>query len=267
MAELRLALSDALGPLNRVEREVRPVGDCRLFVAHPITAGPDFLVKVLPGALSLAIDARAFEREVILLADRLGHEGLVAPRGAGRAGPFVYHTRPFVEGTTLRAWLQNHRSVPLARAVEILRDVLSALAHAHAAHVAHGDLRPENVLLTDGRILMADAGIVGAVGRSLTAGAPGAVSAALCAPAYLAPGRAKPDEPPTPRDDMFAVSVLVYEMLTGRPPRRDGEPLEQGRTLPPWLPELLRRRWADAGEALAAMRPPPPRPSRDQPQL
>jgi len=263
VADLRIALADALGPLYRVEREVRPVGDCRLFVARQAPSGPDLLVKVLPGALSLAVDARVFEREVILLVDRLGHDGLVAPRGAGRAGSFVYHTRPFVEGTTLRAWLQNNRTVPLARAVEILRDVLGALAHMHAAQVAHGDLRPEHVLLTDGKTLVADAGVVGAVGRSLTAGAPAAAAAALCAPAYSAPGRREDDQPPAPRDDMFAVGVLIHEMLTGRPPLPEPEPLEQSRSLPPWLPELLRRcgaakpaaRWTDAGEALATIHP------------
>lgn len=265
MAELRFALTDALGPVYRVEREVRPVGDCRLFVARQVAAGSELLVKVLPRALSLAVDARVFEREVVLLGRTLSHEGLVAPRGAGRAGPFVYHTRPFVEGTTLRAWLQNNRTVPLARAVDILRDVLDALAHGHAAQCAHGDLRPENVLLTDGRTLVADTGIVGAVGRSLTAGSPAAVTAALCAPAYLAPPSGRPEDgPATPRDDVFAVGVLVHEMLTGRPPLAEPEPLEESRTLPPWLPELLRRcsapkpaaRWSDAGEALAAMRQP-----------
>jgi len=268
VAELRTALADALGPLYRVEREVRPVGDCRLFVARESPAGPDLLVKVLPGALSLAMNAPLFEREVILLADQLGHQGLVAPRGAGRAGPFVYHTRAFVEGTTLRAWLDNHGAVPLARAVEILRGVLDALAHAHAAQLAHGDLKPENVLLSEGRTVVADAGIVGAVGRSLTAGSAAMASAALCAPAYVPPGRGEGAEPPpppppaTPRDDMFAVGVLVNEMLTGRPPLPEPEPLDASRKLPPWLPELLRRcgakkaaaRWSDAGEALAAMR-------------
>ena len=265
MAELRTALADALGPLYRVEREVRPVGDCRLFVARPLATGPDLLVKVLPRALSLAVDARRFERAVLLLADRLSHAGLVAPRGAGRAGPFVYHTRPFIEGTTLRAWLQNYGAVPLARAVESLRDILGALAHAHAAQVAHGDLRPESVILTEGRTLIADAGVVNAVGGSLSAGAPGSACAALCAPAYVAPGRWEDDEPATPRDDMFAVGVLVHEMLLGRPPVAELEPLEQDRVLPPWLPELLRRcrapkptaRWTDAGEALTAMRLPP----------
>jgi serine/threonine protein kinase len=257
VAEVRLALTDALGPLHRVEREVRPVGEYRLFVARRIPSGPELLVKVLPRALSLAIDARAFEREVVGLAGKLDHEALVAPLGAGRAGPVVYHTRPFVEGTTLRAWLQSHRTVPLARAVEILRSVLGGLAHLHAAQLAHGDLRAENVLLTEGRTLVADGGIAGAVGRSLTAGS-GAAG--------------------TPRDDLLAVFVLVHEMLTGRPPGPDAEPLEQGRVLPPWLLDLLRRcgaakpaaRWRDAGEALAAMQPPPfppPRDSHDQLRL
>src|SRR5438093_5944524 len=143
MSELRAALEAALGPIYRIEREVRPVGNCRLFVAVGTPAAPELLVKVLPAELSLAVDARAFEREVVLLADRLGHAAIVAPRGAGRAGAVVYHTRRFVEGTTLRAWLTNHGELPLRRAVEILRDVLTALAHAHHATIAHGDLKPE----------------------------------------------------------------------------------------------------------------------------
>jgi serine/threonine-protein kinase len=264
VADLRALLQNALGPLYRVEREVRPVGDCRLFVACELPAGPDLLVKVLPGALSLGMDALAFEREVLLLADRLGHPRLVAPSRAGRVGAHVYHARPFVEGTTLRALLQRQGELPLTRAVEILRDVLDALAHAHAGHLAHGDLRPEHVLLAEGRTMVVDAGMVGAIARSLTAGAPGAATAALCAPAYVAPDRVDEGDPAAPRDDMFAVGVLVHEMLTGEPPAKGGEPLERMRELPPWLTELLRRcradaagaRWTDAAEALAGMHPP-----------
>src|SRR5881628_380992 len=81
-----------------------PVGDCRLFVAREVPTGPELLVKLLPARLSLAVDSGVFEREVLLVADRLRHPQLVAPRGAGRAGAFVYHTRAFVAGTTLRAW-------------------------------------------------------------------------------------------------------------------------------------------------------------------
>src|SRR5438093_12847457 len=115
MADLRAALGHALEPAYRVEREVRPVGNCRMFVALEKSAGGGLLVKVLPGALSLAVDSTRFEQEIARLGRRLRHPSLVAPRTAGRVGSFVYHTRTFVEGTTLRAWLARHGELPLRR--------------------------------------------------------------------------------------------------------------------------------------------------------
>src|SRR2546430_11775045 len=100
MADLRAALGHALEPAYRVEREVRPVGNCRMFVALEKSAGGGLLVKVLPGPLSLAVDSTRFEQGIARLGHRLRHPSLVAPRGAGRAGSLVYHTRTFVEGTT-----------------------------------------------------------------------------------------------------------------------------------------------------------------------
>lgn len=229
MSELRAALADALGPLYRIEREVRPVGEYRLFVATQSQNGSELLVKVLPAALSLGINDLQFERAVLMIAEKLRHPNLVRPRGAGRAGSFVYHTRPFVPGTTLRAWIGNNGAVPLARTVEILRGVLNGLAHAHAAEIAHGELKPENVLLADEGILVVDTGIATALGK-----------------------------PATPRNDMAAVQSLAREMLNGTKPAVGDEPLERSRTLPLWLTEWLRSRWSDAGRALAGMRPPPP---------
>jgi serine/threonine-protein kinase len=229
MSELRAALAEDLGPLYRIEREVRPVGEYRLFVATESQHGTELLIKVLPAALSLGINDLQFERSVLLLAEKLQHPNLVKPRGAGRAGSFVFHTRPFVRGTTLRAWIGNNGSVPLARAVEILRGVLQGLAHAHGAGIAHGELKPENVLLTDEGALVVDTGIASALGR-----------------------------PATARNDMAAVQALAREMLNGTKPTVADEPLERTRTLPLWLSEWLRQRWTDAGRALAGMRPPPP---------
>ena len=229
MSELRTALADALGPLYRIEREVRPVGEYRLFVATQSQDGSELLVKILPAALSLGIDDLQFERAVLLLSERLQHPNLVRARGAGRAAAFVYHTRPFVPGTTLRAWIGNNGPIPLARTVEILRGVLNGLAYAHAAGIFHGELKPENVLLADDGVLVADTGIASALGK-----------------------------PATTRNDMAAVQALAHEMLTGMKPAVGQEPLERSRTLPLWLSEWLRSRWTDAGHALAGMRPPPP---------
>lgn len=263
MSELRFALGAALGPVYMVEREVRPVGGCRLFVALELPDGAELLVKVLPGELSLAVDPGRFERELLLVADRLGDPNLVAPYGAGRAGSSLYHTRRFVEGTTLRALLARHGALPLHRAVEILRSVLAALAHAHAMNLPHGDLKPENVLLAEGHVLVVDSGVVDAVARSLVARTPGTAQAAICAPAYLPPERRGDNDAPGPGpgDDMFAVGVLAHEMLTGQLPAPESEALDEVRTVPSWFGELIRRclaadpagRWGDAAAALATL--------------
>jgi serine/threonine-protein kinase len=243
--DLRIALADALGPVYRVEREVRPVDDRRLFIATELPDGPELLIKVLPGALSLALDERKFEREALLLADRLHHPRLVAPRGTGRAGANLFYTRRFIDGTTLRSWIARNGALPLARAVEFLTDILAALAHAHGERIAHGELRSENVLVTEHHAMVADAGMNGALARAHAVGDPG--------------------RPSDPRDDMLAVGVLAHEMLTGKPPAPEGEPLTETRSLPDWLEHLVDRcladdpatRWADAREALASV---PPRP-------
>jgi len=227
MSDLRAALTEALGPLYRVEREVRPVGDDRLFVVAAGQLGPALLVKVLPAAASLAIDVLPFERELLLLADRLHHPNLTAPKGGGRAGSFIYHTRRFVPGTTLHAWMARHGTVPLARAIEIIRGILTGLAHAHAASIAHGSLKAENVILGTEGIVLTDVGIVRVLGRAASR-----------------------------TGDMITLGALVRLMLVGRPFHIPEEPLEQSRTLPHWLTAWLETRWAQAGEALAALRPP-----------
>jgi serine/threonine-protein kinase len=227
MSDLRAALADALGPLYRVEREVRPVGDDRLFVIAAGELGPALLVKVLPAAASLAINVLAFERDLLLLADRLHHPNLTAPKGGGRAGSFVYHMRPFVPGTTLHAWMARHGIVPLARAVEIIRGILTGLAHAHAAGIAHGSLKAESVILGTEGIVLTDVGIARVQGRAASR-----------------------------TGDMITLGALVRLMLVGRAFDIPDEPLEQSRTLPPWLAAWLETRWGHAGEALAAFQLP-----------
>jgi serine/threonine protein kinase len=240
VSEIRHALTDALGPLYRIEREVRPIGDYRLFVASQAApgTGPQLLVKVLPAALSLGINDMQFERSVLLLAEKLRHPNLVKPRGAGRAASFVYHTRAFVPGTTLRAWIGNNGALPLSRAVEVVRGVLTGLAHAHASQIAHGELKAENVLLVESGAMVADTGIAAALGKRATM-----------------------------RDDMIKLQALAREMLTGRPSKEAEEPLERIRSLPSWLNEWLRSRWPDAGQALAGMHQPPPHNDSQSTQL
>ena len=222
MSQLRLALSDALGPLYRIEREVRPVGEDRMFVVTQIGGGPAVLVKVLPAAKSLGIDEQRLEHDLLLLADRLQHGNLVPPKSCGRAGAHVFHTRAFIDGTTLHAWMAKNGALPLNRAVAVLRGLLAGLAHAHAAGVAHGNLRAEHVLLTDSTAVVVDTGVASLLG-----------GAALR------------------RADMVTLGDLARVMFTG--PDDSLETLERARALPGWLTEWVQTAWKDAVEANNAL--------------
>src|SRR5207247_1340978 len=89
MSDLRVALEQALGPIYRVEREVRSLGDCRLFVAGELAGGAALLVKVLPGTLALAGDPAAGERARSRRGDGgggYGGRGRAPGRARGRRG-------------------------------------------------------------------------------------------------------------------------------------------------------------------------------------
>src|SRR3989442_15773279 len=103
MADLRAALGHALEPGYRVEREVRPVGNCRMFVALETAAGGGLLVKGLPGPLSLAVDSSRFEQDVARLGRRLRHPWRMPPRADGLAGTCVSHPPRSPPGPPLHA--------------------------------------------------------------------------------------------------------------------------------------------------------------------
>lgn len=258
-SQLRACLEVALGPVYRIEREVRPSGASRRFVAHDITGGSSVLVRVLPAELAQAVDAERLEREVGEIAPRLRHPRIVPSRGAGAAGPFVYHVRPFVAGTTLGARLTRGGALPLHEAVRILRDVLHALSHAHGLGLAHGDLQPDQVVLVGRRAQLADVGLAAAlVAAARAATAPPVL--ALCLPAYVSPERRSGTGSPDVQDDVYAVGALAYEMLIGEPPadpaaqpltrRRDSVPLVLGEVVAGCLVPDPAKRWSGPEDIL-----------------
>lgn len=82
---------------------------------------------------------------------RARHPRLVRLIGAGERDGLPFHLLDWIDGPTLRQALRHYRQFPLAQAVAILRDAAGALATLHAQGLAHGDLRPDNVLLTGAR--------------------------------------------------------------------------------------------------------------------
>src|SRR5829696_9699457 len=218
-------LQRALGAAYTIDRELGGGGMSRVFVADEASLGRKVVVKVLRPELAEGISSERFKREVRLAA-RLQHPHVVPLLAAGELDAGVlFYTMPFVEGESLRARLDRDGGLPVGDVVRILRDAASALAYAHAQGIVHRDIKPENILLSHGGAVVADFGIAKAISASIEAdGADGvhrstltAAGTSLGTPAYMSPEQASGDIVDH-RSDLYALGVVAYELLAGRPP-------------------------------------------------
>src|SRR2546425_9672662 len=217
MTDLLARLQTALGPTYRVERELSGGGMSRVFLARERELERQVVVKVLPPEMAAGVNAERFRREIQLAAS-LQHPHIVPLLAAGHADDLVYYTMPLIEGESLRAKLAHEGELPIAEAVRILRDVADALAYAHAHGVAHRDIKPDNVLITNHHAVVTDFGVAKALSESSGKSSLTSAGVALGTPAYMAPEQATADPHTDHRADIYAVGVLAYEMLCGRPP-------------------------------------------------
>jgi len=179
-------------------------------------------VKVMHASLA---DDEAFVerfRREAKSAARLSHPSVVAIYDQGEDAGRVYLVMEHVTGTTLRALLREHGRLSAAQALDIVDGVLLALAAAHAAGLVHRDVKPENVLVTpNATVKVADFGLARAIEATHHTVADGTLlgTVAYLAPEQVATGAADP------RSDLYALGVVLFEMLTGRPPYEGGTPL------------------------------------------
>ncbi len=217
MPELRERLGAALGGAYRLERELGGGGMGRVFLAEEARLGRRVVIKVLPPEMAAGVSIARFERE-IQLAARLQHPLIVPLLAAGSSGDLLYYTMPFIEGESLRGKLAREGELPVPEALRILRDVAEALAYAHRQGVVHRDIKPDNVLLSEGHGLVTDFGVAKAVAESTGAHAITSMGLALGTPLYMAPEQAAASPGLDHRADIYAVGILAYEMLCGRTP-------------------------------------------------
>ena len=166
----------------------------------------------------LARDPAMLERfrSEVKLARRVTHHNVARTFELVRAEGLVFCTMELVDGESLTRRLAREHRLAVGEAVAIACALCDGLAAAHAADVIHRDIKPDNVLLaSDWRVVMADFGIAaaGAAGRGEASGTP----------AYMAPEQAR-GEPATPATDVYAVGLVLFEMLAGRR-AFEGEPL------------------------------------------
>jgi beta-lactam-binding protein with PASTA domain len=206
----------------RLDAKIARGGMATVYSGFDLRLDRPVAVKVMHAALAEdEAFVERFRREAKSAA-RLSHPNVVAIYDQGEDDGRVYLVMEHVTGTTLRALLREHGHLSPGQSLDIADGVLTALAAAHAAGLVHRDVKPENVLVTpDGRVKVADFGLARAIEASHYSVADGTLlgTVAYLAPEQVATGAA--DQ----RADLYALGVVLFELLTGAVPYSGGTPL------------------------------------------
>ena len=156
-------------------------------------------------------------------AAKLSHPNVVAVFDQGNDDGTVFLAMELIPGHTLRDTIGKEAPLSAARTLALLEPVVSALAAAHRAGLIHRDVKPENVLIADdGRIKVADFGLAKAMSATTQHTATGVLigTVSYVAPELVVEGRSDA------RADVYAVGVILYELLTGKKPHEGETPIQ-----------------------------------------
>lgn len=178
-------------------------------------------VKIMHG--HLADDSQFTERFIqeARSAARLAHPNVVNVFDQGQDAESAYLVMEYLPGITLRDLLHEYGALTAEQTMDITEALLGGLAAAHKAGIVHRDLKPENVLLADdGRIKIGDFGLARAASANTATG-----QALLGTIAYLSPELVTRGIADT-RSDIYAVGIMMFEMLTGEQPFKGEQPMQ-----------------------------------------
>ena len=216
MSESLDRLEAALVDRYAIEREIGSGGMATVYLAEDLKHRRPVAIKVLRPELVVRLGTERFLNEINVTA-HLQHPHILPLFDSGEADGFLYYVMPWVEGESLRNTLAREKQLPVEDAVRIAVEVASALDYAHRHGVIHRDIKPGNILLHDGRALVADFGIAlalqAAAGERLTE-----AGLSLGTPEYMSPEQATGDRELDARSDVYSVGAVLYEMLAGEPP-------------------------------------------------
>jgi serine/threonine-protein kinase len=216
-SDLMERLQAKLAGTYRLERELAGGGMSRVFVAEDLKLKRRVVVKVLPPEMVPTAGAERFQREIELVA-QLQHPHIIPLLTADTADGASYYTMPLIAGESLRDRLSRAGPLPVEDALRIWRDVLDALAHAHASGIVHRDIKPGNILLSGRNALVTDFGIARAIETAAGDARETTPGLAIGTPAYMAPEQAAGGHDVDPRVDIYQAGLVMYELLTGRLP-------------------------------------------------
>ncbi|HEX4601438.1 MAG TPA: serine/threonine-protein kinase [Gemmatimonadales bacterium] len=217
-AGLPTDLQAALADRYELRRVLGQGGMASVYLARDRKHRRDVAIKVLLPGLAASLGAERFLKEIEIVA-RLTHPHILAMHDSGEAGGFLYYVMPYIEGGSLRQRLGGGGALAGPEALAITVPVADALSYAHRMGVLHRDVKPENILFSQGHPIVADFGIAKAIstagGANLTrTGFP------LGTPGYMSPEQAAGLTDLDERTDVYSLAAVVYEMVVGETPGR-----------------------------------------------
>jgi serine/threonine-protein kinase len=223
MVEPQAILGSLWGDRYRLLEVVGRGGAAVVFKAEDEKHRRLVAIKVFRGDANTFGGPDRFAREIAILAT-LQHPHILPLLDSGSAGEQLYYVMPFIQGESLRDRMTKAGRLPTQEALRILGEVCDALRYAHEFGIVHRDVKPENILLSGRHAQVADFGVARAAAMVATDSAQTTAGIALGTPTYMAPEQAAADPSVDHRADIYALGVVAYEMLAGRPPFQSDAP-------------------------------------------
>lgn len=197
-------------------------GMANVYLAEDTILDRKVAVKVLRGDLSGDDKfVRRFQREA-LAASSLSHPNIVEIHDVGEDSGNFYIVMEYIEGKTLKQLIKKRGVLSLPEVIDIMLQLLDALAHAHDSYIIHRDIKPQNIMITEsGLVKITDFGIAMALNSAeLTQ-----TNSVMGSVHYLPPEQAS-GKGSTIKSDIYSCGILMFEMLTGRVPFRGDSAVE-----------------------------------------
>ncbi|MFD2682877.1 Stk1 family PASTA domain-containing Ser/Thr kinase [Bacillus seohaeanensis] len=189
-------------------------GMANVYLAHDMILDREVAIKMLRVDFANEEEfIKRFQREAHS-ATSLAHPNIVNIFDVGEEEDINYIVMEYVKGMTLKQYIQQYSPISVEKALDIMKQLTSAMSHAHQNHIIHRDIKPQNILIdSDGNVKITDFGIA----MALSATSITQTNAVLGSVHYLSPEQARGGMA-TKKSDIYSLGIVMFELLTGRLP-------------------------------------------------